>query len=63
MREIAAERRRFGYRRIGLMLEREGVTMTHKMLRRLYAEAGLAVKQRRGRTSELMTSGRRSKRL
>jgi hypothetical protein len=27
MREIAAERRRFGYRRIGVMLEREGITM------------------------------------
>ncbi len=49
MREIASERRRFGYRRIGLMLEREGVTMNHKKLRRLYAEEGLAVKRRRGR--------------
>lgn len=49
MREIAAERRRFGYRRIGLMLEREGITMTHKKLRRLYSEEGLAVKRRRGR--------------
>ena len=27
MREIAAVRRRFGYWRIGLMLEREGITM------------------------------------
>lgn len=49
MREIAAERRRFGYRRIGLMLEREGITMNHKKLRRLYGEEGLAVKRRRGR--------------
>ncbi len=49
MREIAAERRRFGYRRIGLMLEREGITMNHKKLRRLYSEEGLAVKRRRGR--------------
>lgn len=49
MREIAAERRRFGYRRIGLMLEREGITMNHKKLRRLYAKEGLAVKRRRGR--------------
>lgn len=30
MGEIASERRRFGYRRIGLMLEREGITMNHK---------------------------------
>jgi putative transposase len=43
MREIAATRRRFGYRRIGLMLEREGITMNEKKLRRLYREEGLAV--------------------
>ena len=49
MREIAATRRRFGYRRIGIMLEREGIVMNHKKLRRLYKEEGLAVKRRRGR--------------
>jgi len=49
MREIATERRRFGYRRIGLMLEREGISMNHKKLRRLYKEEGLAVTRRRGR--------------
>ena len=50
MREIALERRRFGYRRIiGLMLEREGIIMNHKKLRRLYAAEGLSVKRRRGR--------------
>ena len=49
MREIAAERRRFGYRRIGLMLEREGIAMNSKKLRRLYKEEGLAVRRRRGR--------------
>jgi putative transposase len=47
MREIAAVRRRFGYRRIGLMLEREGITMNQKKLRRLYKEEGLAVKRGR----------------
>src|SRR4051812_3025988 len=49
MREIAAERRRFGYRRIGVLLAREGLIMNHKKLRRLYREEGLAVKRRRGR--------------
>ena len=49
MREIAGVRRRFGYRRIGLMLQREGITMNHKKLRRLYKEEGLAVRRRRGR--------------
>ena len=49
MRDLAAERRRFGYRRIGLMLKREGIKMNHKKLRRLYAEERLQVKRRRGR--------------
>lgn len=49
MRVVAGERRRFGYRRIGLMLEREGIRMNHKKLRRLYREERLQVKQRRGR--------------
>jgi putative transposase len=49
MRELAGERRRFGYRRIGLMLEREGIRMNHKKLRRLYTQETLQVKRRRGR--------------
>jgi len=31
------------------MLKREGISMNHKKLRRIYAEEGLAVKRRRGR--------------
>ena len=34
---MAAERRRFGWRRLKLLLEREGMRMNHKKLRRLYA--------------------------
>lgn len=49
MRDLAHERRRFGYRRIGLMLEREGIKMNHKKLRRLYGEERLQVRRRRGR--------------
>ena len=49
MRAIAGERRRFGYRRIGLMLEREGIVMNHKKLRRLYREERLSVRRRKGR--------------
>lgn len=49
MREIAGQRRRFGYRRIGILLEREGMTMNHKKLYRIYREEELAVKRRRGR--------------
>lgn len=36
MKKIAAKRRRFGCRRIGVMLEREGYVMNHKKLYRLY---------------------------
>jgi hypothetical protein len=34
--------RRFGYRRLGILLEREGVSMNKKKLFRLYHEKGLA---------------------
>lgn len=49
MRAIADERRRFGYRRIGLMLEREGIAMNEKKLYRLYTDERLTVRKRRGR--------------
>ena len=49
MKEIAGKRRRFGYRRIGVLLERKGHVMNHKKLYRIYREEGLAVKRRRGR--------------
>ena len=49
MREIAAMRRRFGYRRVGVMLERKGHIMNHKKLHRLYGEEGLSMRRRRGR--------------
>ena len=49
MSEIAEKRRRFGYRRFGILLERKGIMMNHKKLYRLYREEGLAVRRRRGR--------------
>ena len=49
MKAIAAKRRRFGYRRIGVMPERKGMTMNHKKLCRLYTEEKLGVRRRRGR--------------
>ena len=49
MREIAGLRRRFGYRRFGVMLERKGHIMNHKKLYRLYREEALSVRNRRGR--------------
>ncbi len=35
LRGLAAERRRFGYRRLGILLEREGVSMNKKKLFRI----------------------------
>ena len=29
LRDLAGERRRFGYRRLGILLAREGTTMNH----------------------------------
>jgi putative transposase len=49
LRSLAAERRRFGYRRLGILLQREGIHMNRKKLYRLYSEEGLAVRRRRGR--------------
>lgn len=47
--ELAQERRRFGYRRIHALLRREGHTVNHKRVYRLYSEAQLAVKRRKRR--------------
>ena len=55
MRAIAEQRRRFGYRRIGLMLEREGIKMNPKKLYRLYTEERLTVRKRKGRKRAMGT--------
>jgi putative transposase len=49
LRELATVRRRFGYRRLLLMLRVEGILLNHKKLRRLYAEERLQVRRRGGR--------------
>ena len=49
MRKIAEKRRRFGYRRVGILLERKGMIMNEKKLYRIYREEGLSVRRRRGR--------------
>lgn len=55
LRALAGERRRFGYRRLGLLLKREGLAPNHKKLRRLYAEERLQVRRRGGRKRALGT--------
>lgn len=49
LRELALTRRRFGYRRLHVLLSREGLHMNHKKLRRLYREERLQVRKRGGR--------------
>lgn len=49
IRKIAEKRRRFGYRRVGIMLERKGMVMNEKKLYCLYREEGLSVRRRLGR--------------
>jgi putative transposase len=55
LRELAAERRRFGYRRLGYLLAREGISPNHKKLLRIYREEGLKVRRRGGRKRALGT--------
>jgi putative transposase len=47
--ELVLERRRLGYRRIWLLLRREGLQVNHKRVYRLYHLNGLGVKRRRRR--------------
>ena len=55
MRAIAQERRRFGYRRLHVLLKREGYVINHKKLFRLYREEKLAVRRRGGRKRAIGT--------
>ena len=49
LRELANQRSRFGYRRLDILLRREGVMINRKKTQRLYREEGLAVRRRRSR--------------
>jgi putative transposase len=55
MKAIAHERRRFGYRRLDVLLKREGYVINHKKLFRLYREEKLAVRRRGGRKRAIGT--------
>jgi putative transposase len=58
LRELAAQRPRFGYRRLHVLLRREGIVVNHKRVERLYREEGLAVRQRRRKSLTPMRRGR-----
>ena len=49
LRELADQRRRFGYRRLHVLLRGEGWSVNRKKTQRLYGEEGLAVRRRRSR--------------
>lgn len=53
--ELAQERPRFGYRRLGVLLARESQHITHKRIFRVYRESGLSVK--RTRRKKLIRAG------
>jgi len=47
MRELAQERPRYGYRRLGVLLRREGHRINHKRVLRLYREENLKLRPKR----------------
>ena len=49
LRELANERRRFGYRRLFVLLRREGEPSGINRIYRLYREEGLSVRKRKAR--------------
>jgi putative transposase len=50
LRELAAERPRYGYQRLWVLLRREGWEVNHKRVYRLYVEEGLKLRKRRRRS-------------
>lgn len=55
LKELAAERRRFGYRRLHVLLKREGHAVNRKRVQRLYREEKLTVRRRGGRKRAIGT--------
>lgn len=58
LRELAAQRPRFGYRRLHVLVRREGIVVNHKRIARLYREEGLAVRQRTRKVRVRICRGR-----
>ena len=49
LKDLSSERRSFGYRRLHILLKREGRQVNLKKLYRIYREEGLTVRKRSGR--------------
>jgi putative transposase len=47
LHELAAQRRRWGYRKLLVLLRREGMLVNHKRVERIYREEGLSVRKRK----------------
>ena len=54
MHEIAQTRIRYGYRRIRIMLRREGWPISRNLIYRLYREEGLALHSQRPRRHNMV---------
>ena len=46
IKEVCETRVRYGYRRVHVMLQREGWTINHKKTRRIYNELGLQLRNK-----------------
>jgi putative transposase len=55
LKALAQERRRFGYRRLHVLLRREGQVVNRKRVQRLYREERLTVRRRGGRKRAIGT--------
>jgi putative transposase len=55
LKALAAERRRFGYRRLHVLLRREGHAVNRKRVQRIYREERLTVRRRGGRKRAMGT--------
>ena len=55
LKDLSSERRRFGYRRLHVLLRRDGWSVNWKKLYRIYKEEGLTVRKRGGRKRALGT--------
>lgn len=58
LRDLAAQRPRFGYRRLHVLLRREGIRVNHKRVERLYRAEGLAVRRRTRKSPTRVLRGR-----
>jgi putative transposase len=45
--ELAREKPRFGYRRLHVLLRRNGEAVNHKRVHRVYREAGLSIRRKK----------------